>query len=215
MGIFLNGIWWGFLRRWYGGLFPDEKYKVLGNRGLQTAVMILSMLPVFYFQIKSQYNLTMEWNAVLALITTCWVQFMFWSRGHGAILDEGRNKNPDISRYDRWFKVPLDFVWDKLLELKNNNKFFGRLLKNWSGEKYGYSYDMCWTGCRYTFPMVPVAIFLGFKFILIGMLVPLIYEFCIRIYENNSKFFNQFHWLNAGHKIAEIITGFTFGALII
>lgn len=71
----------------------------------------------------------MEWNAVLALITTCWVQFMFWSRGHGAILDEGRNKNPDISRYDRWFKVPLDFVWDKLLELKNNNKFFGRLLK--------------------------------------------------------------------------------------
>lgn len=74
---------------------------------------------------------------------------------------------------------------------------------------------MWWTGCRYTFPMVPVAIFLGFKFLLIGMLVPLIYEFCIRIYENNYKFFNQFHWLNAGHKIAEIITGFTFGALII
>lgn len=215
MGIFLNGIWWGFLRRWYGGLFPDEKYKVLGSRGLQTLVMMLSIFPVVFFQIKFGYELELIYLVICSLAVTCWIQFMFWSRGHGAILDEGRNKNPDISRYDRWFKIPLDFIWDKLLELKNSNKFFGWLLKNWSGNKYGYSYDMWWTGCRYTFPMIPVSVFLGFKFLLIGMLVPLVYEFCIRIYERNTTFFNKFHWLNAGHKIAEIFTGFIFGILII
>ena len=37
----------GFLRRWYGGLFPDDKYKVLGNRALQTVVMIGVMLGIF------------------------------------------------------------------------------------------------------------------------------------------------------------------------
>lgn len=215
MGILLNGIWWGFLRRWYGGLFPDETYKILGSRGLQTFVMMLSIFPVAFFQIKFGYELELYYLVICSLAVTCWIQFMFWSRGHGAILDEGRNKNPDISRYDRWFKIPLDFIWDKLLELKNSNKFFGWILQNWSGNKYGYSYDMCWTGCRYTLPMLPVAIFLGFKFLLIGMLVPLVYEFCIRIYERNTTFFNKFHWLNAGHKIAEIFTGFIFGILII
>ena len=39
----LNGALWGFLRRWFGGLFPDETYKVPGNRGLQTTVMILAL----------------------------------------------------------------------------------------------------------------------------------------------------------------------------
>lgn len=213
MGILLNGIWWGFLRRWYGGLFPDEKYKILGSRGLQTFIMILSIFPVVFFRIKFRYELELPYLVVFSVAITSWIQFMFWSRGHGAILDEGRNKNPDISRYDRWFKYPLDSVWDSLLYLKNNNRFFNKLLRNWSGNKYGYSYDMCWTGCRYALPMIPVSIFLGFNFLLIGMLVPLTYEACLRIYERNLNFFNQFHWLNAGHKIAEILTGFSFGVL--
>ena len=36
---FVNACLWAVLRRWYGGGF-DEKYSWLGNRGLQTFVMI-------------------------------------------------------------------------------------------------------------------------------------------------------------------------------
>ena len=38
----INGMLWALLRRWYGGGF-DDKYKWLGNRGLQTAVMITAI----------------------------------------------------------------------------------------------------------------------------------------------------------------------------
>ena len=39
------GLWWGFLRRWYGGCL--EQYPLLRNRGVQTTAMMLSMFLLF------------------------------------------------------------------------------------------------------------------------------------------------------------------------
>lgn len=36
-----------FARRWFGGMFPDEKYKILGNRGLQTVFVIALFMSIY------------------------------------------------------------------------------------------------------------------------------------------------------------------------
>lgn len=215
----LYGLWWGFLRRWFGGLFPDEQYKILGNRGLQTTVMILSLLPVMFVRTKEIYS-TLNIYIILAitLFITLWIQFQFWSRGHGAtFLDMGRTKNPDLSRYDRWFKKPLDKCWNKLLQLKQNNKIAAFLLQKWSGRMYGYTYDMIYHTLRYTLCMIIPAILLkSLVFIIIGLISAPLYELAIRFYEKaNYKYaWMKLPWLNSPNKPTEIIYGFIFGLLV-
>lgn len=75
---FLNGCWWGFLRRWYGGLFPDEQYKILGNRGLQTTIMLLSLFPIIYQQTVSLYSTYSQlFNIIYASLVTAWIHSNF------------------------------------------------------------------------------------------------------------------------------------------
>ena len=103
----LNGLLWGFLRRWFGGGF-DEKYKWLGDRGLQTAVMVAAIFAALY-------DRTIWW---VALLLAVWIQFQFWSRAVGEILDCGRSPFQNAESYDRWYRVPLDWVYDKLGKTK-------------------------------------------------------------------------------------------------
>ena len=226
---FINGIWWGFLRRWFGGLFPDERYKILGSRGLQTIVMIISLLPVMIFQVSTSHSYFINYisdivpekyylmiGIFLSLLLTLWLQFQFWSRGHGGTFaDLGRDHEPDVSRYDRWFKKPLDAVWNWLLEMKEENKLFAFLLQRWSGRKYGYTYDMIYHTMRYTFPMLVPAILLeNFYFILIGLSSAPIYELNIRMYERNEDLYiKKLSWLSSPNKLSEIELGFIFGLL--
>ena len=217
MLIFLNGLWWGFLRRWFGGLFPDEKYKVLGNRGLQTTVMILSLLPIIWVNVQEVYAFSDKWVTVIfVLAITLWIQFQFWSRGHGGTFgDMGRTIEPDESRYDRWFKIPLDYIWEKVFELKSKNITVTWLLQNWSGRKYGYTYDMIYHGLRYTLCMIPVTLLLNnFNYTLIGLLSAPIYEMNLRFYERKHYSWMNKPWLNMPSKLTEIEYGFIFGILI-
>ena len=185
-----NGLLWAFLRRWYGGLFPEGKHKILGNRALQSSVMILAMLPCFLADIHSLRN----WSFAIGM--ALWLQFQFWSRGHGATnLDMGRDKNPDISRYDRWFKKPLNWLYNKI----------GKYDKI-----YGYSYDMWYTGLRYTLPLIVPAIFINLDYLVIGIFNPFVYEQCIRLHERYPGYF-KYKWCDKGHKLAEIVYGFIFG----
>lgn len=43
----LNGLFWAFLRRWFGGFNPFKPdtliYKVFDSRGLQTFVMVMTL----------------------------------------------------------------------------------------------------------------------------------------------------------------------------
>lgn len=231
MGIILNGIWWGFLRRWFGGLFPDEKYKVLGNRGLQTTVMLLSLFPVIMYQTIYSSSSFMLWvssffeskyhiyySAAVALVLTLWVQFQFWSRGHGGTFaDMGRTLEPNESRYNRWFKWPLDKIYDILNYLKLNNSTVAWLLQNWTGRKYGYTYDMVYHTMRYSLCMlVPTFALQNWTWFIIGLLSAPIYEMNLRLYEKNENLFlKKIEWLDRANKLSEIEYGFIFGALIL
>ena len=128
----INGILWAVLRRWYGGGF-DEKYKWLGNRGLQTAVMIIAIFIALY-------DRTIWWAALLLAV---WIQFQFWSRAVGEILDCGRSTVQTAESYDRWFRVPLDWVYDKLGKVK-----------------YTGAYDWWYGWLRYGLPMIVPAVVL-------------------------------------------------------
>lgn len=210
----LYGLWWGFLRRWFGGLFPDEKYKILGNRGLQTIFMLISLFPVIYS--KTLYNYpthSLIFNLITASFITFWIQFQFWSRGHGGTFaDMGRTQNPNTSRYDRWFKKPLDKCWDILLSLKEKYTFFKILLKRWSGRRYGYTYDMVYHTIRYTLCMLlPAFLLHNIVFIVIGLLSAPCYELLIRFYEKYKLPFMKLSWLSSPNKLTEIIYGFIFG----
>lgn len=209
----LNGLWWGFLRRWFGGLFSDNK--ILGSRGVQTAVMLISLFPVMLFSTKEVYsNVYVIYSIAIAL--TLWIQFQFWSRGHGAtFLDMGRTENPDLSRYDRWFKIPLDYIWNKMLSFKAT-EIGGFLLQRWSGRMYGYTYDMVYHICRYSLCMiVPSIILHNWIYFVIGLLSAPLYELSIRLYEKYHFKWMDIGWLSSPNKPVEIVYGFIFGAGIL
>ena len=129
-------------RVWYGA---DGLPKLLQNRGLQTVYMMLLFIACLYDDYSWQ-----GWCVVVAVV--CWLQFQFWSRGHGCCFDVGRDVNPTadtIDRYDdRWYHK----VCDKLLP----------------NHKYGFLYDFFYLMLRYTCPMIPMMIF-DWRYILVGL----------------------------------------------
>ena len=143
----LNGLFWAFLRRWFGGFNPFKEgshiYKVFDSRGLQTFVMVMTLFLTLFDRT----------NAWLALCLAVWIQLQFWSRAVGEILDCGRNQIQTAESYDRWFRVPLDLVYDKL-----------------GKAKYTGYYDWWYGWLRYGLPMIVPAAALGdWSFILIGL----------------------------------------------
>lgn len=175
-----------FARRWYGGMFPDEEYKILGNRGVQTAFMLALFMSIY------TTNFTSWENWLLDVIISCWLQFQFWSRGHGCCFDIGRGKEPTeeiIKRYnERWYHIPCDWLADK--------GFFSY---------YGKGYDFVYMTLRYTCPMIPMMYF-DWKYILIGLAVRSIYAICWEWYESKVWKFNK-PWCNSATNLAEIICG--------
>lgn len=181
----------GFLRRWYGGLFPDDKYKVLGNRALQTSVMIGVMLGIFV----DDWQSWRDW--LVSGVVALWLQFQFWSRGHGCAYDLSRGGYPDektIKRYnERWYHIPCDWMAEK--------RFFSF---------YGRGYDFTYMLLRYTCPMLPMILF-DWKYILIGLSVAPIYAFCWQWSESDVWIF-KLKGLSTATNLAEVICGGVFYA---
>lgn len=179
----------GFLRRWFGGLFPDEKYKILGNRGLQTAVMLLVFMSIYVTNPQSWQN----WIA--AVVVSCWLQFQFWSRSHGVCFDIGHGGKPSedtIKRYsERWYHIPCDWVFNKL---------------GVSDYKYGFLYDFIYMGLRYTCPMLALMIF-DWRYIFLGLIVAPVYSFCWTLYKNEFWIRPKYQGIDSPTKWAEIIVG--------
>lgn len=171
----------GFARRWFGGMFDGRK--ILGNRGLQTAFMCLLFMSIY---------LPASQNWLLSIIITAWLQFQFWSRGHGCCFDIGRGDYPTpemIKRYnERWYHYPCDWLADK--------RFFSY---------YGIGYDFCYMTLRYTCPMIPMMI-LDWKYILIGLSVRTVYAICWEWYESTVWKFKK-TWCKNATELAEIISG--------
>nr|DAK74323.1 MAG TPA: hypothetical protein [Caudoviricetes sp.] len=182
------GVVMAFWRRWLGGGFA-EKHKWLGWRGLQAIAGICLMIPVFLYQFDSWLN----W--IIAIVLAVYLYAQFWSRGHGACFDIGRDKKPSVStvvRYnERWYHIPCDYLLPQ--------------------HKYGFVYDFLYMTLRYTCPLLPLAL-LDCRFLLIGLCVSPIYAFCHSLSERESWLFvNMPEWLNKPVKWAELAAGFVFG----
>jgi hypothetical protein len=141
------------------------------------------------------FDRCMWWEA---LILAIWIQFQFWSRAVGEILDCGRSTTQNADSYDRWFRIPLDWVYDKL-----------------GKEKYTGYYDWWYMWLRYTLPMIVPAICLGdLSFILIGLMSSPIYYGSWCLFDRFPKMWNLPEWVGQPKNVAEIVYGFIFGWLI-
>lgn len=175
-------------RVWYGA---DDLPKLWQNRGLQTAFMMLLFVVCFADKDLSWFG----WCMVV--VATCWMQFQYWSRGHGICIDVGdstRVSENDIKRYnERWYHK----VCDKLFP---NNK-------------YGFLYDFFYLTMRYTCPMIPMMIF-DWRYILVGLSIPFIYTACNELQECEPWVFEKKTWYwRRGWSLAEILSGFvTYGS---
>lgn len=174
--IILNAALWAFLRRWYGGGFKNTW---LGNhRGIQTTLMIVAMLPFFVFDFSSWKS----WCIGLAL--TLWVQFQFWSRGHGPAFDVGHDTDPSDSIIKRY-----------------QERWYDKVCKFWFPEEFWYTrpYDALWMFLRYTCPML-VPAFISPLYLLPGFCAPVVYD---RVWEKYGNWY-----------LAEYIIGGVFGLVI-
>lgn len=180
---FIYFIWGGFLRRWFGGAF---KKGIMANRAFQWVFMIATFMTIYVTELSWK-------SALIGLVISVYLQIQYWSRGHGACFDIGRDTEPSektIKRYnERWYHYPCDWLAKK--------GFF---------PAYGVRYDFLYMGLRYTCPILPMMYF-DWKYILIGLLVAPIYDACWLWYTSKVWPKNLPEWLNAPTKIAEIIVG--------
>jgi hypothetical protein len=178
----------GFARVWFGS---DDLPKPFDNRGLQTIFMMLLFVICFF---DKEYT----WQGWLMVgVATCWMQFQYWSRGHGACIDMGRDAKPTpetIKRYnERWYHIPCDW-----------------LLPN---HKYGFLYDFIYTCFRYGCPMIPMMIF-DWRYLLVGLSIAPIYSFSDTLEQYDGWLFkaNKWYW-RRGWSLAEGLSGMvTYGS---
>lgn len=178
-----------FLRRWFGGMLNE--YKILGNRGFQTACMIITFLTIYV----TDYTSWKSW--LLAIAISCWLQFQEISRGHGPCFDIGRGAiTPEIiKRYnERWYHIPCDYCADK--------GYF---------TKYGVVYDFMYMTLRYTMPMLLMA-FIDSRYLIIGFLVSCIYALCWELYEWKPQYFTKIPFIGNATQLAECLWGGEFFA---
>lgn len=175
-------------RVWYGA---DDLPKFFQNRGVQTVFMMALFVACFYDADMNWFG----WTVLTA--ATCWMQFQYFSRGHGVCVDTGGStvvSENDIKRYeDRWYHKVCDW-----------------LLPN---HKYGYLYDYIYLTLRYGCPMIPMMIF-DWRYILVGLAIAPIYVFSNELAEREPWVFeNKKWWWRRGWSLAEILSGaVTYGA---
>ena len=176
-------------RVWYGA---DDLPKFWQNRGVQTAFMMLLFLACFY---DTNFSGWEKWLVITVAI--CWLQFQFWSRGHGCCFDVGRGGQPDsatLIRYnERWYHYPCDWLFEKVFKRAD--------------KKYGFLYDFFYLMLRYTCPMIPMMIF-DWRYILVGLSIAPIYAFSVTLEEREPWLFEKKTWYwRRAWSLAEILSG--------
>lgn len=189
MLFLLYGCIGAFLRRWYGGVLNDKK--ILGNRGVQTVVMLAVFLSIY-----APYGNLSKWQAwIIPVIVCCWLQFQYWSRGHGCCFDISHYPVEEyIKRYnERWYHIPCD----KLIPESN---------------RYGMLYDFLYMALRYTCPMIPMML-IDWRYILIGLAISPVYTIFWYIYDRDKWFYDKCPaWCNSPTNFGEVVGGFiTYG----
>ena len=145
--IYLYALFTGLWRRIYG---EGAISGFLGNRGFQAVVFVLVMTLI--------YSITYTITCILAsLILSVYFYAQFWSRAIGSTLDCGEATHQDKNSYSRWFRIPLDWVYDKL-----------------GKTKYVGMYDFWYMMLRYTLCMVPLCV-MSPCYLLCGISAPIVY----------------------------------------
>lgn len=185
----MSVIFWSLWRRLYG----EGTFKKYVSRTIQTVVAVLMLA----FQLSTPLGWT-SWG--IALLVSVWVVIQYWSRAIGEIIDAGLNHHQDASSYDRWFRIPLDWVYDKL-----------------GKQKYVGFYDFWYSLIRYAIGAFPLLYY--------SLLALLLMPFQYFIYLGCHKLFAKYPslytneimvklTLNESKNLAEVIHGALFAVVI-
>jgi hypothetical protein len=175
MGIILS-----LFRRFFGGY--DSKYDVLENRGVQCAFCILVVLA---------YRLCVDvwWSALATAILV----YIFFCKGHYYYFLCGMESDQYIDEQEKKGRKPaMDWI------VRPVNKLFGFAPR---------SRQYCFVGMllRYGLWSIPVSLFVGWQFVLVGLSVPFIYNACFWVEFPSCRLAKSpTNW-------AELITGFITG----
>ena len=186
-------IFYGILRRWFGGA---RYFEHNAPRGLQTVIMILTSVLELC---SAAWLIDVEIDGWLFggfLLIAGYLHTAYWAQKHGSPFDCGRGKIHDeesIRRYNSyWYHFIPDFVFKKAM--------------------YGYGYDTLLMCLRYTFPVIPM-MFLNIHFFWVGFFVAFIYAYSWSLWEIDKTL-----WPILGNKhikfstdLAEVLTGILFG----
>lgn len=183
----LSTIFWSIWRRLYG----DGEFKKVLSRTVQSIIAIL----VLTLQLC-------EWNwqsVLIALGISVWVVIQYWSRAIGEIIDAGLNHHQTAESYDRWFRVPLDWVYDKL-----------------GKQKYVGFYDFWYSLIRYAIGAMPL-LYYSWLALLLMPFQYFIYLGCHKLFMKCPKLYNstvlKYITLNEPKNLAEVIHGALFGLI--
>lgn len=184
----MSVLFWSLWRRLYG----EGTFKKILPRTVQTIIAVL----VLTYQL-ADWN----WQAVLiALGVSVWVVVQYWSRAIGEIIDAGLNHHQDASSYDRWFRFPLDWIYDKL-----------------GKQKYIGFYDFWYSLIRYAIGAMPL-LYYSWLALLLMPFQYFIYLGCHKLFMKCPKLYNssalKHITLNEPKNLAEVIHGALFGLIV-
>lgn len=176
-------IFWALWRRLYG----EGTFKKILSRTWQTIIAIVVLGLQLYFIKKVP---------LAALIIAVWVVIQYWSRAIGEIIDAGLNHQQTKESYGRWFRIPLDWIYDLL-----------------GKEKYVGFYDFWYSLIRYAIGALPL-LYYSWLALLLMPFQYFIYLFCNKLYIKNPSMYKWPLTLNEPKNLAEIIHGALFGLII-
>lgn len=185
MAIIISILFWSIWRRLYG----EGKFKKILNRTIQSIIAILVL----------SYQLCLGFTSISILILfgiSAWVIFEYWSRSVGEILDAGLNHNQTAESYNRWFRIPLDYIY-KICKKRPYRGF----------------YDFWYSSIRYGIGTLPL-IYYNWLAILLIPFQYFIYFYCYKLYTRYPKMFNWPLTINEPKNLAEVIHGALFGLII-
>ena len=185
----LSTIFWSIWRRLYG----EGKFKKYLNRTLQ---MIIASVILSVQLSDGQHINTLYISVPIAV----WVIIQYWSRSIGEIIDAGLNHEQDASSYNRWFRIPLDWIYDKL-----------------GYQKYVGFYDFWYSLIRYAIGALPL-LYYSWLALLLMPFQYFIYLGCHELFRIFPiLYFNKILeklTINEPKNLAEIIHGALFGFIV-
>ena len=189
----LFAIWFGILRRWFGGA---RYFGVKTKRWIQTTIMIITMISEFLLAAAITKTEINHHFVIIVVLLSGYLQAAYWAQKHGSCFDDGRGDKPEgeeLVRYESyWYHFIPDYFFKKAM--------------------YGYGYDTMLMGIRYTLPVLPLML-LNPHFFWVGFFVTFIYAYSWSLYEIDRPLFpilGNKH-ISFPTNLAEVLTGMLFG----